>query len=496
LPDPFSSDANARMYRSGDLARWRADGNLEYLGRIDNQVKIRGFRIELGEIETALTALPSVAQAAVVCRGDGPLGKQLAAYIVPASGQPVDVARLRNELTKRLPEYMVPATYTILGWLPLTSNGKLDHQALPAPDQSHRAGTYVGPRDLLEEKLTTIWAKVLKLDRVGIHDNFFELGGHSLLAVVLLAQMRTVVNTDVTLRDLFLAPTIAGMTSKLRRPLPNTAHAACVDGNRSLAVATPEFSLNGSQDGTDCSLFLEVFRDGLDERAVVCIGDSRVIPILLARLSESVPVWHLKLDGCGVWPPRYMSLDEQVDIYVQSLERHSHNREIAIVGFSYGGLLAHRLASALTARNWIDVKALLIDPSMPSRYDPSVSLRVRALLRSVFPARRILKWLARVPGRMWRLERQIPSHDRWELMSPHFGKNAEAAKFVPMGRPIALVASRQYYSRWAKRWQAIESGGINACVLPTEGCANEHLACFEGPSAAQMAHFIERWYHA
>jgi nonribosomal peptide synthetase DhbF len=469
VPDPFSGDPDARMYRSGDLARWRSDGNLEYLGRIDNQVKIRGFRIELGEIEAALTALPSVAQAAVVCRGDGPLGKQLAAYVVPAGGELVDVARLRNELTKRLPEYMVPATCTILGRLPLTSNGKLDHKALPAPDQSHRAGTYVGPRDLVEEKLTTIWAEVLKRDRVGIHDNFFELGGHSLLAVVLLAQMRTVVNADWTLRDLFLAPTIVGITSRLKQSLPTVS---------------------------DSSSYLETFRAGVNERPVVCVGDRKLIPILLARLSDSVPIWHLKLDGCGVWPPRFMTLEEQIEVYVQTLERHCRNREIAIAGFSYGGLLAYRLASALAARNWTNVKALLIDPSMPSRFDQPASLRSRALLRSVFPARRILKWMARVPRRVGRFETPIPLHERWELMGPHFAKNVDAAKFVPLGRPIALVASREYFSRWAKRWQTIESGGIHACVLPTEGCADEHLGCFEGPCAGRMADFIERWYQA
>jgi len=527
VPDPFSSDRGARMYRTGDLARWRSDGNLEYLGRLDSQVKIRGFRIELGEIEATLSTLPGVMHAAVTCRGDGPMGKSLAAYVVPAAGKQIDVAALRHDLAARLPEYMVPATYTILDRLPLTGNGKLDHKALPAPDQarSHLAGTYVGPRNLVEEKLTSIWADVLKLDRIGIHENFFELGGHSLLAVTLLAQMRSVVNAELNLRDLFLAPTIAGITSLLNRGLPtgpaqqlssrpNADHDACVDTKPSTASAPVQRTLEGVPAVADSDSFMDVIRAGVDARTIVCVGAIRVIPAVVKCFPDNVPVWHLKLDGCHVWPPRYLTLDEQIDIYVQCLERHCHRREAAIVGFSYGGFLAYRLASVLTARNWTDLKVLLIDPSVPSRYQQPEPLPAGVSWRSKLRARRILNGLSRVPRRMLRIdtpsERPIESErpvtfdrwtvmnpqERWELMRRHFERNIEAADLIALNRRIALVSSQQYHSRLAQLWQEMESGGVDTCVLPTADYADEHVGCFQGTCASQMGAFMERWYAA
>lgn len=527
VPDPFSSDRGARMYRSGDLARWRSDGNLEYLGRIDSQVKIRGFRIELGEIEAILSTLPGVAQAAVVCRGDGPMGKSLAAYLVPAAGKQIDVATLRHDLAARLPEYMVPPTYTVLDRLPLTGNGKLDHNALPAPDQSrsHLAGTYVGPRNPVEEKLTAIWADVLKLDRIGIHENFFELGGHSLLAVTLLAQMGSVVDAELNLRDLFLAPTIAGITSMMNRGLSigqarsllsqqNAAHDACVNAKRSTTSAPQQDTLAGVAAAADAVPFLDVIRAGVDARPIVCVGAIRAIPIVVKYFPESVPVWHLKLDGCHVWPPRYLTLDEQIDIYVQCLEKHCRRRELAIVGFSYGGFLAYRLASVLTGRNWTDLKVLLIDPSVPSRYQQPAQLPARASWRSKLRARRILNGLSRIPRRILRIdtpsERPVESQrpltfdrwtamnpqERWELMRHHFGRNIEAADLVALGLRIAVASSQQYHSRWTQHWQEMESGGVDVCVLPTAEYADEHVGCFQGTCASQLGAFMERWYAA
>ena len=224
IPDPFSNYSDSRLYKTGDLARYLPDGNIEYLGRIDNQVKIRGFRIELGEIETVLSQYSAVKTAIVMAREDETEQKRLVAYVVSQaegiSAQQeqslLPVTELRQFLKAKLPEYMVPSAFVILESLPLTSNGKVDRRALPAPDfQSEEQ--YVAPRNPIEEILAAIWVKVLKVEQVGIHDNFFELGGHSLLATQLISRIRKAFKVEMPLRELFVAPTVAALAQVIKR---------------------------------------------------------------------------------------------------------------------------------------------------------------------------------------------------------------------------------------------------------------------------------------
>ncbi|MEN3288877.1 MAG: hypothetical protein V7634_3177, partial [Bradyrhizobium sp.] len=203
VPNPFT--AGERLYRTGDLVRWNANGELDYLGRLDTQVKLRGFRIELGEIEAALLAQNDVAQAVVVARDEG-TAKRLVAYVVPDKDTSPDVGELSRALQQTLPDYMVPAAIMRLDHLPLTPNGKLDRNALPEP--SARSESQVAPSDAVQEILSAIWCDVLQGEPPGIDDNFFASGGHSLIAAQLMGRLNAALNTHLPLRALFEAPTI------------------------------------------------------------------------------------------------------------------------------------------------------------------------------------------------------------------------------------------------------------------------------------------------
>jgi amino acid adenylation domain-containing protein len=219
LPDPFCHQPRSRMYKTGDVVRWRGDSQLEFLERTDDQVKIRGFRIEPGEIEEALREHPLLAAAAVLARPRPGNDLQLVAYVTARSSVPPTVVELRRFLRLRLPEHMIPATFVVLDALPMTASGKVDRRALPEPDWNRSAllGEYVAPQTDTEQRLATIWSEVLNVSRVGLHDNFFELGGNSLLAVRLNSQVRKTFSIELPLVALFSAPTLAELAARIRQ---------------------------------------------------------------------------------------------------------------------------------------------------------------------------------------------------------------------------------------------------------------------------------------
>ena len=232
IDSPFGE---GRLYASGDQARWRADGNIEFMGRLDEQVKIRGFRVEPGEIESALTDLPGIREAAVVVREDRPGGKRLVAYVVPESGdvEPVEPARLRDALSGRLPEYMIPASFVVLDAIPLTSNGKVDRQHLPAAEiAAWPLETRVEPRNEIESELWRIWSDVFGIVEFGVEDNFFMLGGHSLLAMQVVVRVREAFGVPLPVRTLFEMPTITAMATRVDalRGLGALPQALAMDG--------------------------------------------------------------------------------------------------------------------------------------------------------------------------------------------------------------------------------------------------------------------------
>lgn len=216
VSDPFSGQPGARLYKTGDLARYLLDGNVEFIGRADDQLKIRGFRVELGEVQTLLAGHFAVRQTVVLARGDNDGDKHLVAYIVPTSPTSPSTDQLRDFLRDRLPDYMIPQSFVMLGKMPLTSNGKVDRNALPLPDDERlRADRFVAPRNELEEKLAVLWSEILRIPSVGVHDDFFALGGHSLAATRVISRVQKDFAVEVPLRAMFQGPTIAQLSDAI-----------------------------------------------------------------------------------------------------------------------------------------------------------------------------------------------------------------------------------------------------------------------------------------
>ncbi|RMQ47757.1 Amino acid adenylation [Pseudomonas cichorii] len=234
--NPFSDDPQARLYKTGDLGRWKADGSLEYAGRNDFQVKIRGFRIELGEIESALLACPAVREAVVIAREDNPGESRLVAYVC---GESTSAEELRALLLNRLPEYMIPSAFVQLAAMPLTANGKLDRRALPAPGQEALASrTYEAPQGEVEQAIAQIWQDLLHVERVGRNDGFLELGGHSLLSVQLQARLHTELGVEIDLRTLFAQASLQDLAAYVAQADQSSSQAiALADRQQPLPVS-------------------------------------------------------------------------------------------------------------------------------------------------------------------------------------------------------------------------------------------------------------------
>ncbi|MGW3339611.1 amino acid adenylation domain-containing protein [Streptomyces sp. NPDC001009] len=311
VADPFDR-SGGRMYRTGDLARWTADGELVYVSRVDDQVKLRGFRIELGEIEAALTALPGIAAACATVREDRPGDRRLVAYTVAEEGrQAPDAAELRARLAESLPDHMVPAACVPLDALPLTPNGKTDRQALPAPERT-ATGEHTAPRTDLERELCAAFAETLGVPRVGVEDDFFALGGHSLLAVTLAQRIEERCGRRLSLRELFAAPTVAGVARLLDRTPREQGYGGGLDLAAEVRLA-PDITATVRRSArpaarpllTGASGFLGAFL----LRDLVESTDGPVDCLVRAedprRAAERL---RANLEHYGLWQPRYETL--------------------------------------------------------------------------------------------------------------------------------------------------------------------------------------------
>ncbi|MEU8390131.1 amino acid adenylation domain-containing protein [Micromonospora sp. NPDC048843] len=333
-----ASPAGGRMYRTGDLVR-RRGGELEYLGRADHQVKVRGFRIEPGEIEARLAEHPSVGRCAVVPREDRPGIRRLIAYVVPVEGERPEPGLLTKHVGETLPDYMIPSAFVMLAELPLSPNGKLDRGALPAPDGRATASRApVGPR---EEVLCDLFAEILGLPSVGVDDDFFALGGHSLLAGRLANRIRDAFGLPVPIRHLFTAPTVARLAAEL-------------ESGRPAQVFGPVLSLRPA--GSATPLFCVHPAAGLSW----CYAG------LVRHLGPEVPLYGLQargLDGGGELPAR---VDDMIAGYVEQLRAARPEGPYRLLGWSFGGVVAHAMAVLLREQG-AEVEELIIADAYPNR---------------------------------------------------------------------------------------------------------------------------------
>ncbi|MBB1252763.1 amino acid adenylation domain-containing protein [Streptomyces sp. OF3] len=318
VADPFGPPGT-RMYRTGDVARWTLDGELEFVGRADAQVKIRGFRIELGEIEAALSEHETVAQAAVVAREDRHGDRRLVAYVVPAPGRRPE--GLREFVGRTLPDHMVPSAVVELAAMPLTANGKLDARALPEPEFGSTGGR--GPRNPREETLCRLFAEVLDVPGVGIDDNFFDLGGHSLLATRLAGRIRAAFGVDVGISTLFTSPTVAALAEQLGQGEERDA---------SLDVLLPL-----RPHGTLPALFCVHPAAGL----------SWIYSGFLRHLEPERPVFGLQAHGLRDASQAPASIEEMAAAYVAEMRKAQPSGPYHLLGWSSGGVVAHAIAALL-----------------------------------------------------------------------------------------------------------------------------------------------------
>ncbi len=340
IPNPFDKETGSRLYKTGDLARYLEDGNIEYLGRMDNQVKIRGFRIELGEIEAVLSQYPHVQACCVIARSDSPTDQRLIGYIVAQAQQTPSISELRQFLKSKLPDYMVPNAFVILESLPLTPNGKIDRRALPIPSQHTPLDTFVSPRNQLELQLVQIWSKILKLDNVGVKDNFFDLGGHSLLAPYLIAQIKQQFGKDIPLATIFQHPTIEELAIIVQKDTDACGESALVT-----------IQTNGSNPPLFCLPGAGGFPFYLYNLAR-CLGTDQPFYTFQAqhRNGELAPI---------------RKVEEIAADYIQAIQTVQPTGPYFLAGHSFGGKLVYEMAQQLLRQGQAVALVAILDTTAP-----------------------------------------------------------------------------------------------------------------------------------
>ncbi|HEY2953461.1 MAG TPA: amino acid adenylation domain-containing protein, partial [Verrucomicrobiae bacterium] len=485
VPDPFTATPGARLYKSGDLARYLPDGTIEFLGRIDQQVKIRGYRVELEEIEGALARHPAVTQAAVLACSNRRGEKSLIAYVVLRRRSAVSMEELRRTLRQSLPDYMVPSAFLELESMPLTANGKVDRKALPQPEQLEPAARqqYVSPRDTLELQLTHLWENVLGRHSISVTDNFFECGGHSLLAVRLFAEIGKCLGKNLPLATLFQAPTIERLAAVLRQ-----------DG-----WTPPWSSLVAIQPGGSKPPFYCIHGVG---------GNVLSFHALAVHLGSDQPLYGLQSQGLDGNQLPQSRIEEMAAHYIKEIRTLQPKGPYAMGGMSFGGLVAYEMAQQLQAQGEKVALLALID-SFPLNQLGAVPERIDFLKRRIghhwgqFARLGFREKLAYVQKKARTLQRKFKNR-MWQMTYkfyqviehplPHALQNVKEANFLAAqsyapklypGQVTVFSSSEkgmaEYYDPQVI-WGPLAGGGVQVHTIP-----GDHVTMIEEPHVRVLA---------
>ena len=493
VPDPFAEDPGERLYKTGDLARYFDDGELEFLGRSDFQVKIRGFRVELGEVEAAIAALPRVREVVCTARADASGQRALVAYVVPRDGEIVEAQTIRESLGRTLPQYMVPAHIVAMDALPISSNGKLDRGALPCPGAA-AAVAFVAPSTAIEREMAGIWEDLLQRPRVGVHESFFDLGGHSLLAVMLVSRVRQQMGVDLPLTRVLQKPTIALLAASLDGAPPSTRADRLLITLNDRGARTPLVVVPG-------------------------IGGYGFMYQRLARaLGEAQPLHVVQAFGVDEVASTFPTIEEMAESYEAGILRAIPEGPIVLGGYSFGALIAFELSHRLRVRGRSVPLIISFDGFAPG-YPALLPVPQRALMHlreltrgdssqaQAYLRSRLRNVRARILRQLGRGEEtvdDVPNADatlnqrlRRSTLELWHARNAYRPERVEPSSLVLLKAEIQ--TRWPTYamddplhgWRAFIQGTIDVETIP-----GEHLKMFQEGNcervAAAIAPYIAR----
>jgi amino acid adenylation domain-containing protein len=485
VPNPFSTTPGARLYQTGDLARYLPDGNIEFLGRVDHQVKLRGFRVDLGEIEVLLAKHRGVHQAIVVVRQDTINDQRLVAYVVVSDGKVPFQDDLRSFLKQALPDYMVPSAFVFLQSLPLTPNGKVDRRALPPPGEKRPevGEVYLGPRNKIEEQLARIFELVLNLKSVGVRDDFFEFGGHSLLAVRLFAEIANCFGKRLPLATLFQAPTVEHLANILRNDSP-TSWSSLV-AIRTEGTRPPLYCLHA------CGPHVFIYQP------------------LARHLAADQPVYGIQAQGLDGQRESSTSVPEMVTHYVREIREFQPEGPYYLLGDTLGGIFAFEMARQLHSQGQKVAFVGLIDtfcPLTPSFWRRILChlVHVREMGPATYMSGAVKALKSRLSGRLANGARSIyaidemmdvvqertASNDPIEkvemaIFQAVFANYSPPREVYPGKITYFFARDAHYRIRWEDNrldWGKLASEGLQLFVIP-----GEHNSIREEPSVAILA---------